>query len=111
MTSTSASVRITLDKKIIEEAFLSITPWSVKNAILKTRIKLQDEVGSLDVINVFIVVHTGLTKSLCNVNYAEYQGLRYGIGYYSKGRSIWNSFHSPQSEECAANCYSECDIR
>ncbi|WZZ31381.1 hypothetical protein YC2023_014782 [Brassica napus] len=43
MTSTSASVRITLDKKIIEEAFLSITPWSVKNAILKTRIKLQDE--------------------------------------------------------------------
>lgn len=56
MTSTSASVRITLDKKIIEEAFLSITPWSVKNAILKTRIKLQDEVRSLDVINVFIVV-------------------------------------------------------
>lgn len=43
MTSTSASVRITLDKKIIEEAFLSITPWSVKNSILKTRIKLQDE--------------------------------------------------------------------
>lgn len=50
MTSTSASVRITLDKKIIEEAFLSITPWSVKNSILKTRIKLQDEVRSLDVI-------------------------------------------------------------
>ncbi|KAG7606722.1 RNA polymerase Rpb1 domain 3 [Arabidopsis thaliana x Arabidopsis arenosa] len=43
MTSTSASVRIILDNKIIEEACLSITPWSVKNSILKTpRIKLND---------------------------------------------------------------------
>ncbi|XP_010483650.1 PREDICTED: DNA-directed RNA polymerase III subunit 1 [Camelina sativa] len=43
MTSTSASVRIILDSKIIEEACLSITPWSVKNSILKTpRIKLND---------------------------------------------------------------------
>ncbi|CAN8252676.1 unnamed protein product [Cochlearia groenlandica] len=44
MTSTSASVRIILDNKRIEEACLSISPWSVKNSILKTpRIKLNDE--------------------------------------------------------------------
>ncbi|VVB16666.1 unnamed protein product [Arabis nemorensis] len=43
MTSTSASVRIILDNKRIQEACLSISPWSVKNSILKTpRIKLQD---------------------------------------------------------------------
>lgn len=62
MTSTSASVRIILDSKIIEEACLSISPWSVKNSILKTpRIKLNDNVRSLDVIAVFVVVHTGLS--------------------------------------------------
>lgn len=61
MTSTSASVRIVLDNKVIEEACLSISPWSVKNSILKTpRIKLNDNVRSLNVIAVFIVVHTGL---------------------------------------------------
>lgn len=88
MTSTSASVRIILDNKRIEEACLSISPWSVKNSILKTpRIKLQDDVRSKDVIlpySLWIVLHTGL-KSLCNVNCAEYQGFRYRIGYYSRG--------------------------
>ncbi|ESQ42341.1 hypothetical protein EUTSA_v10012446mg [Eutrema salsugineum] len=44
MTSTSASVRIILDNKRIEEACLSISPWSVKTSILKTpRIKLNDD--------------------------------------------------------------------
>ncbi|CAH2069371.1 unnamed protein product [Thlaspi arvense] len=44
MTSTSASVRIILDNKRIEEACLSISPWSVKKSILKTpRIKLTDD--------------------------------------------------------------------
>lgn len=72
MTSTSASVRIILDNKIIEEACLSITPWSVKNSILKTpRIKLNDNVRSLDIVVVFIVVHSDL-KSLCNVTFAGY---------------------------------------
>uniref|UniRef100_A0A1J3DX36 DNA-directed RNA polymerase subunit n=1 Tax=Noccaea caerulescens TaxID=107243 RepID=A0A1J3DX36_NOCCA len=44
MTSTSASVRVTLDNKRIEEACLSITPWSVKESIKKTpRMKLTDD--------------------------------------------------------------------
>ncbi|XP_010535561.1 PREDICTED: DNA-directed RNA polymerase III subunit 1 [Tarenaya hassleriana] len=43
MTSTSASVRVIIDKKRIEEACLAITPWSVKNSILKTpRMKLKE---------------------------------------------------------------------